>query len=71
MRDDATLQRVAEAYEAKYGWVVTVRAGALHGAGAPTAGPSPYDVYEVSFATLFAFGTTESFGAMRWRFQEV
>jgi nitroimidazol reductase NimA-like FMN-containing flavoprotein (pyridoxamine 5'-phosphate oxidase superfamily) len=67
--DEAKLRRVAEVYAAKYRWQVTVRDGALHGDGAPTAGPPPYDVYEVTPTTAFGFGTDESFNAMRWRFQ--
>lgn len=69
VRDDAELRRVAEAYASKYGWQVTVHDGALHGDGAPTAGPPPYDVYEVNPTTAFGFGTDESLNAMRWRFQ--
>jgi nitroimidazol reductase NimA-like FMN-containing flavoprotein (pyridoxamine 5'-phosphate oxidase superfamily) len=66
---EARLQRVAAAYASKYGWQVAVRNGAFHDAdGAPTAGPPPYEVYEVTPTTIFAFGTDESFGAARWRF---
>jgi hypothetical protein len=39
--DQAWLHRVAEAYETKYGWPVSVRDGAFHADGAPTAGPPP------------------------------
>lgn len=50
-------------------WHVTVRDGAFHGAeGAPTAGPPPYDVYEVRPATAYAFGTEEPARSTRWRF---
>jgi nitroimidazol reductase NimA-like FMN-containing flavoprotein (pyridoxamine 5'-phosphate oxidase superfamily) len=68
VRDDATLQRVAEVYASKYQWPVTVRDGAFWADGAPTAGPPPYDVYEVTPTTAFGFGTDETFGATRWRF---
>jgi len=64
----ARLERLAELYSSKYGWDVTVHGGAFYGDGAPTAGPPPYEVFEVRAATVFAFGTDESFGAMRWRF---
>jgi hypothetical protein len=68
-RDDATLRRVADAYAAVYGWHVTVRDGAFHEAeGAPTAGPPPYDVYEVTPVVAFGFGTDESLTPTRWRF---
>ena len=66
--DDATLRRVAEAYAEKYGWPVDVRNGALHGDGAPTAGPPPYQVYEVRPTTIFGFGGDESFTSTRWSF---
>ncbi len=68
VRDDATLQRVAEVYASKYQWQVTVRDRAFWADGAPTAGPPPYDVYEVTPTTAFGFGTDETFGATRWRF---
>jgi hypothetical protein len=55
-----TLRRVADAYASIYDWHVAVRKGAFHNTeGAPTAGPPPYDVYEVVPATAFAFGTDE------------
>jgi nitroimidazol reductase NimA-like FMN-containing flavoprotein (pyridoxamine 5'-phosphate oxidase superfamily) len=66
--DEARLHRVTEAYASKYGWQVTVRDGTFYGDGAPTAGPPPYEVYEVMPTTAFGFGTDESLGATRWRF---
>jgi nitroimidazol reductase NimA-like FMN-containing flavoprotein (pyridoxamine 5'-phosphate oxidase superfamily) len=69
VRDEAKLQRVAEAYMSKYEWPVTVRDGAFHDTeGAPTAGPPPYEVYEVTPKTAFGFGTDESLDSTRWRF---
>jgi hypothetical protein len=71
VRDDATLQRVADAYAKVYGWRVAVRDGAFHDTeGAPTAGPPPYDVYEVTPKIAFGFGTDETFVPTRWRFGE-
>jgi hypothetical protein len=35
---------------------------------APSAGPPPWDVYEVTPATVFAVGTVEPYGATRWNF---
>jgi hypothetical protein len=64
----ARLERLAELYSTKYGWDVTAHGGALYGDGAPTAGPPPFEVFEVRPSTVFAFGTDESFGAIRWRF---
>lgn len=69
VRDADRLQRVADAYASAYQWHVTVRDGAFHDTeGAPTAGPPPYDVYEVTPATAFGFGTDESFSPTRWDF---
>jgi hypothetical protein len=36
--------------------------------GAPTAGPPPYEVYEVIPKTAFGFNTDLSFGPTRWHF---
>jgi nitroimidazol reductase NimA-like FMN-containing flavoprotein (pyridoxamine 5'-phosphate oxidase superfamily) len=70
VRDAATLQRVADAYASVYEWHVTVRDGAFHDTeGAPTAGPPPHDVYEVTPTTAFGFGLDESFSSTRWAFE--
>jgi nitroimidazol reductase NimA-like FMN-containing flavoprotein (pyridoxamine 5'-phosphate oxidase superfamily) len=66
--DEARLHRVAEAYMNKYGWPVTVRDGAFYADGAPTAGPPPYEVYEVTPTTAFGFPWDETFSPTRWRF---
>jgi nitroimidazol reductase NimA-like FMN-containing flavoprotein (pyridoxamine 5'-phosphate oxidase superfamily) len=67
--DEARLHRVGEAYMTKYGWPVNVRDGAFYGDGAPTAGPPPYDAYEVIPTTAFGFPTEEGmFSPTRWRF---
>jgi len=66
--DEARLRRVAGVYASKYGWHVEVRDGVFYADGAPTAGPPPYEVYEVLPTTAFGFGTDESGGATRWRF---
>jgi hypothetical protein len=67
--DAAALQRMGEAYADKYGWDVEVRGGALHGDGAPTAGPPPYEVYALMPSTVFGFGADESFSPTRWSFE--
>lgn len=65
--DEATLQRIAKAYTAE-GWTPTVRDGALYAEySAPSAGPPPWHVYEMTPATVFALGTAEPYGATRWR----
>ena len=66
--DEVRLHRVAGVYASKYAWQVEVRDGAFHGEGAPTAGPPPYEVYEIAPIVAFGFGTEESLGATRWRF---
>ena len=45
-----------------------MRDTALQGDGAPTAGPPPYEVYELIPTIAFGLGTDVSFGATRWRF---
>jgi nitroimidazol reductase NimA-like FMN-containing flavoprotein (pyridoxamine 5'-phosphate oxidase superfamily) len=66
--DEAKLQRVVDAY-ADEGWQATVRDGALYAEySAPSAGPPPWHVYEVTPTTVFALGTAEPYGATRWRF---
>jgi Pyridoxamine 5'-phosphate oxidase len=67
--DAATLQRVADTYASLYSWRVSVRDGAFHDTeGAPTAGPPPYDVYEVTPTVAFGFGPNETLVPTRWRF---
>ncbi len=65
---EAGLHRVAEVYMTKYGWPVTVRDGAFYADGAPSAGPPPYEVYEVIPTTAFGFPWDETFNPTRWRF---
>jgi hypothetical protein len=65
----AELRRVAGAYAAKYGWAVTVRDGAFRGDGAPTAGPPPYNVYEVVPTVAFGFPADGTSVPTRWRFE--
>ena len=67
--DAARVKRVADEYRRKYGWDADPRGSALHGEGAPTAGPPPLDVYEIVPRVVFGFGTDESFNAMRWGFE--
>lgn len=67
--DDALLHRVAEVY-AESGWEPSdVRDGALYAEfSAPSAGPPPWYVYEITPETVFALGTAEPYGATRWQF---
>lgn len=63
--DEATLRRVADAYESKYGspWSFAVRDGALHGGEGNIA-----LVFAVIPTTAFGFGKGEPFSQTRWRF---
>ena len=68
MDGEADLQRIAAAYLTKYGWQVSIRGGAFYADGAPTAGPPPYEVYEIRLSTVFAFPATKEITPTRWRF---
>jgi hypothetical protein len=62
--DEATLRRIADAYESKYGsdWRFEVRDGAFFGEGGRAL------VYEAAPSTVFGFGKGE-FSQTRWRFE--
>jgi PPOX class probable F420-dependent enzyme len=65
VRDDAELQRIAKLFT---DWGPEVRDGAFwHEYSAPSAGPPPWDVYEVKPKTIYGLATAEPFGATRWR----
>lgn len=66
--DKPTLEKVARVFRAQ-GWKAAVKAGALTAEySAPSAGPPPWQVYEMVPKTVFAFGTAEPSGAARWDF---
>jgi uncharacterized pyridoxamine 5'-phosphate oxidase family protein len=59
VRDEEKLQKIAELYSAQ-GWPATAKNGALDAPySAPTTGPAPYDVYELTPAVAYAFGTAD------------
>ena len=59
VRDVEKLERVAQAYAAQ-GWPAYVHDGVLDAPfSAPTTGPAPYDVYEVTPTVVFALGSNE------------
>jgi nitroimidazol reductase NimA-like FMN-containing flavoprotein (pyridoxamine 5'-phosphate oxidase superfamily) len=65
--DNAKLQHVAEVF-AVGGWAPEVREGAFyHEFSAPSAGPPPWAVYELTPKTVFGLATAEPWGATRWR----
>lgn len=69
--DHAMLESVAAAYRAKYDWPVTVIDGAFDAPyGAPTAGPPPYQPYQISPVTVLGFVNDPALGpsSTRWRF---
>jgi hypothetical protein len=67
--DPRRLHDVAAAYEAKYGWPVTVDGTAFTAPyAAPTAGEGPFVVYEVEPVTVFGFPISDKFAPTRWRF---
>jgi hypothetical protein len=69
VRDESTLQRAADAYASKYDWHVRVRNAAFDAEyGAPTAGPPPYALYELTPVKVLAFGVDETFSPTRFRF---
>lgn len=64
----ATLERLAEAYR-RTGWNPTVRDGALTAEySAPSAGPPPWNVYEVKPKILYALATDQPGGATKFVF---
>jgi hypothetical protein len=67
--DEATLQRIAERY-ADHGWAPTVREGAFfHDYSAPSAGPPPWYLYEMTPTAAIAMATDDTHsGATRYRF---
>jgi hypothetical protein len=61
--DEARLQRLADAYQAKYGWHFDVRDGAFsNDAGGRAL------VYAIVPQTVFGFGKGEPYSQTRWRF---
>ena len=65
IRDDAELRRIATLFS---DWGPEVRNGAFwHEYSAPSAGPPPWDVYEITPTTIYGLSTGEPHGATRWR----
>ena len=66
VRDESTLARLAERYAAQ-GWPAEARDGAITAPySAPSAGPAPWDLYELTMAKAIGVGTAEPHGATRW-----
>lgn len=79
--DQAKIRQVADAYRSELHWQLSVRDGAVFGDNAPSAGPPPYAVFEVTPTTVFGLpgiagtdegtstGTEGTFTPTRWRFE--
>jgi Pyridoxamine 5'-phosphate oxidase len=69
--DRHLLEQIASAYDSKYAWPVTITSENMFGApyGAPTAGPAPYRVYEITPRLVYAFGTSDNLGGRSTRFR--
>ena len=67
--DLPTLTRLAKRY-ADQGWPAEARDGAITAPySAPSAGPGPWDLYELTPVTAIAVATAEPHGATRWRWR--
>ena len=71
VRDEATLGRASEAFEAIYDWPTVVAGEELDAEyGAPTSGGPPYAVFKIKPTRAFGLPTDgESFTPTRWRFE--
>ena len=68
--DDETLERLAKRY-AEAGWPARVEECAFtYDYSAPSAGPPPWSLYEVTLTTVFGVLAAEPGGATRWRFDD-
>ena len=66
--DQPTIERIAARYAAG-GWPARAIAGALTAEySAPSAGPPPWHVYEITPNTAFGVASAKPYGATRWRF---
>ncbi len=66
--DARKLEQIARLY-ADGGWPAEARDGALVAPySAPSAGPPPWDLYEVTPVSATGVATAEPHGATRWRF---
>jgi hypothetical protein len=66
--DEDTLRRLADHY-ASTGWPAEVSDGAFTAPySAPSAGPPPWYLYQMTVTTAFGLASAEPHGATRWRF---
>jgi nitroimidazol reductase NimA-like FMN-containing flavoprotein (pyridoxamine 5'-phosphate oxidase superfamily) len=58
-RDEAKVQQLAD-FSQSVGWPAEAKGGTIEAPyHAPTTGPAPYDVYEMTLRKVFALGITE------------
>lgn len=68
--DHATLETIAKEGR-EGGWPAEVEGDALTAPfSAPSAGPPPWNLYRLTFHTVFGVATDEPHGATRWRFSD-
>jgi len=68
VKNEATVARLAELYSSQ-GWPAEASGQAITAPySAPSAGPSPWELFVLTVATAFGVATAEPFGATRWRF---
>lgn len=68
VKDPTKLERVAKLYRDR-GWPVETRDGAFVAPySAPSAGPPPWDLYEVTPVAATGVASADPQGATRWRF---
>lgn len=66
--DKAAVARLAGLYSSR-GWPAEASGLVITAPySAPSAGPSPWELYVVTVSTAFGLATAEPFGATRWRF---
>jgi pyridoxine/pyridoxamine 5'-phosphate oxidase len=66
--DGKTLQRIAQLY-AEQGWPARATETSLTAEfSAPSAGPPPWDLYQMRPASAIGVASAEPYGATRWRF---
>jgi nitroimidazol reductase NimA-like FMN-containing flavoprotein (pyridoxamine 5'-phosphate oxidase superfamily) len=66
--DPATLETLAAVYRSA-GWPAEVDGDAFTAPfSAPSAGPPPWQLYRLTYDTVFAVAAAEPHGATRWRF---
>jgi hypothetical protein len=66
--DEATVARLAERYAAN-GWPAVAQGSSFTAPfSAPSAGPPPWDLYEMTLVSAIGVASAEPYGATRWDF---